>query len=59
MPAVVALKNIFHRFYKMKERRDEFKEGAKFARMLEQFDLEEEFKPLRAIDVGLGRGHEA
>lgn len=56
---MVALKNIFHRFYKMKERREEFKEGAKFAKMLEQFDLEEEFKPLRAIDVGVGRGSEA
>lgn len=56
---MVALKNIFHRFYKMKERREEFKEGAKFAKMLEQFDLEEEFKPLRAIDVGVRRGSEA
>ena len=53
MPAVIVLKNIFHRFYKMKERREEFKEGKKFAMMLEQFDLEEDFKPLRAIDVEL------
>ena len=52
---MIALKNIFHRFYKMKERREEFKEGAKFAKMLEQFDLEEDFKPLREIDVELGR----
>ena len=56
MPAVVAVKNIFHRFYKMKERREEFLQGAKFARMLQRFDLEEEFKPLRNIDVGVERG---
>ena len=53
IPAVIAVLNIYHRFYKMKDMQEEYQKGSKYAAMLKEFDLEEIFKPLKEINVRL------